>query len=188
MQAAFKIENIIPSSIFGKGIPFPGVPKGDGKTWPNIQGLNQWSALGTKFYLPIAFNMLENGKKKITQLPWEPTMSINVQKTIVETVLAGNTRRGTVKELINTQDYVINISGLCLDETRNGYPTGQVELLKTIFEYEGSMEIVSYLTDLFEIKNVVVKGFSLPTIKGTPYAQPFTIDLVSDEDFILTMV
>jgi hypothetical protein len=181
MQAVFKIENLIPSSVFGRGLPFPGLPKGDGKTFPAASGLNHFSPLGTRYYMPVGF--LINGS--VLQLPWEPSMSISVQKTIVETAMAGNTRRGTIKELINTQDYVINLQGLCLDETRNGYPFLQVESIKKIFEYEGSIEIISALTDMLGIKNVVIKSWSIPEQIGRPYSQPFTIDMISDEDFLL---
>jgi hypothetical protein len=197
-QIPFKIENLLPASFYGRGLPFPEVPKkGAGtaigenfenlpeneRSWPNSYGLNQYSALGTKFYLPVGFKI----EGKLYQLPWEPSMTITGQKIIVKTQMAGNTRRGSVKELINTDDYIITLQGICLDHARKNYPFDQVDIIRTIFEYEGSIEIVSALTDLYNIKNVAVKSHSLPSHEGRPYSQPYTIELESDEDFILIL-
>lgn len=195
-QAAFKLENLLPASFGGVGLPFPAIPKKDkegsrqadfnslvvnGSVWPNSGDLNINGPLGVKFYLPVGFRI----EGQLYQLPWEPSMTIDFKKTIVKTSLAGNTRRGTVKELINEDDLSITIQGICYDETRKGYPADQVEILKTIWNYQGSIEIVSMLTAFYEIKNVVVETKSLPAISGRPFSQPFTFTLLSDEDFLL---
>lgn len=205
----FKIENLIPSSVFGAGLPvyvggnntiqvdgnYSGIQQNaDILVSDNVQGLgiktnggfsirelNKISALGYRFIMPVGFKI----DGKLYQLPWEPVMSISSKKTIVETPLSGNTRRGTVKEIINAEDYEISLSGICYDHTHTGYPIDQVELLKTLDDYLGSMEIISGLTDLFDIKKVVVKSLSLPAMQGKPYAQNYGMELVSDEDFIL---
>ncbi|NJM14009.1 MAG: hypothetical protein HC896_00250 [Bacteroidales bacterium] len=119
------------------------------------------------------------------QLPNEPAMTITSSKTIIETALAGNTRRGMVKEIINADDYKITLEGICTDDQKRGYPADQVEMLKDLDNYEGTLQIKSYLTELFEINNVIIKSLSLRPAPGMPYMQPFSIELVSDEDFIL---
>jgi hypothetical protein len=180
MQAAFKIENLIPASFGGRGIPFWGLPNNE-KQWPDNFGLEQFSALGTKFYLPIGFIIA--GEQ--LQLPWEPSMTVDLKKNIVKTELTGNTRKGSVKELINIDDFIITIQGICYDHQRKSYPFEQVKVLKKIFEYKGSIEIISGLTSLLEIKYVVAESLSLPAINGRPYSQPYTLSLISDEDFLL---
>lgn len=194
-QAAFKLENLLPASFGGVGIPFPGIPRNEkgeaqvdfnniskkGSTWPNSGELNINGPMGVKFYLPVGFKI----DGQLIQLPWEPSMTIDFKKTIVKTSLAGNTRRGSVKELINEDDIQITLQGLCYDETKKGYPADQVEILRTIWNYHGSIEIVSMLTAQYEIKNVVVETKSLPAVTGRPYSQPYMFTLLSDEDFML---
>jgi hypothetical protein len=196
--ALFKLENLLPASFGGVGLPFPGIPRdqkgaaqGDfntpeanGRVWPNSGDLNiNGPTIGIKYYLPVGFRI--EGIKEIVQLPWEPSMTIEFKKTIIKTSLAGNTRRGTVKELINEDDLSITIQGLCYDHTHKGYPEDQVKILKTIWDYQGSIEIVSMLTAFYEIKNVVLETKSLPAITGRPYSQPYSFTLLSDEDFLL---
>ncbi|HLO59061.1 MAG TPA: DUF6046 domain-containing protein [Bacteroidales bacterium] len=194
--ALFKLENLFPASFGGVGVPFPGIPrKGSGSTqvevnplnkssvsWPDSGELNiQGPAFGVKYYLPVGFRI----EGKLLQLPLEPSMTLDFKNNIIKTSLAGNTKRGTVKELIGEDDIAITIQGLCLDPTRKGYPTKQVEILKTIWNYKGSIEIVSMLTAFYEIKNVVLETKSLPAITGRPYSQPYSFTLLSDEDFLL---
>lgn len=206
----FKIENLIPSSFFGVGLPVlippdattintPSGTKVDGQKSSITQGdavgsilqntrvkssireLNTTSLLGYAFTMPVGFKI--NGT--LIQLPWEPIVSIDSSKIIKETPLAGNTRRGSVIEVINSTNYEINIAGHCYDNTHSGYPSAQVELLKTLDNYAGSIEIISELTDIFEITNVVIKKLSLPAMQGKPFVQNFTMQLISDEDFLL---
>ncbi len=197
MIQQFNIATLFPASFGGRGIPFPGIPAitpgnyigdefdaidSDTREWPELpEGLTQNSALGTKFYMPIGFKMAG----KYYQLPWEPSMTITTRTIIVKTPLAGNTRRGRVKELINEDDFILNIQGLCLDPEKKSYPVNQVEILKNLKAYKGSIEIKSLLADLFEIKNVVIEELQLPAVTGRPYSQPFLMTLSSDEDYIL---
>lgn len=197
MIQEFNIAALFSASFGGRGIPFPGIPANtpgnhigdefsdideDIREWPELpEGLTQYSALGTKFYMPIGFKM----EGKYYQLPWEPSLTITTRKIIVKTQLAGNTRRGSVKELINSDDYVLTIQGLCLDPEKKSYPVDQVQVLKDLNDYNGAIEIKSLLADLFEIKNVVIEELQFPAVIGRPYSQPFLMNLSSDEDYIL---
>ncbi len=198
MQAIFKIENYLPAAFMGRGLPFPGVPpkllteevgnkteqliEANAKEWPELpSGLTRNTVLGGKFYMPVGFKL----EGEVYQLPWEPSLTISTRKTIVKTALAGNTRRGTVKELINADDYSITIQGLCFDHTKKSYPFKDVEKLKKLYEYNGPVEILSALTRTLDITNVVIEDLQLPTVTGRPFSQPFILTLSSDEDFIL---
>ncbi len=195
-QAIFKLENLLPASFGGVGIPFPGIPgrenpgtpqeqfsalAASGRQWPNSGDLKTDGPLGVKFYLPVGFRI----EGKLIQLPWEPSLTLDFRKTIVKTPLAGNSWRGSIKELINEDDISINLQGLCLDPYKKGYPTDQVAILKEIWAYKGSIEIVSMLTAYYDIKNVVIESMSLPSVTGRPYSQPYSFTLLSDEDYIL---
>lgn len=192
---AFKIENLIPASFGGVGLPFPGIPRDDkgiaipgfnaietnGRKWPNSGDLTIEHVKGIKYYLPVGFRV----DGELLQLPLEPMMTLDFKKTIVKTSMAGSTRRGTVKELINDDDITITLQGICYDHTHNGYPEDQVRILKRIWEHKGSIQIISMLTELLEIKYVVVESHLLPGVTGHPFSQPYSFSLISDEDFIL---
>ncbi len=97
------------------------VKKGDDYSFDNIltdpvytDGLNHKGLMGIEFFMPVALNGY--------QLPLEPIISISGKKTIIETPLTGNTRRGTVKEIITTDDYEVKIRGIIINETANDYP------------------------------------------------------------------
>ena len=196
-KVTFNIETLLPATFGGRGIPFPGIPPRIGENhvasafndlpdnpleWPELpEGLNQYSALGTRFYLPLGLKM----EGQVYQLPWEPSMTISMRKTIVKTQLAGNTRRGSVKELINSDDVVMTVQGICFDHEKKGYPRDQVEMLQQLWAYNGSMEILSLLADIYEVKKVIIEDHQLIPNTGKPYTQPFIMTLISDEDFIL---
>ena len=59
-------------------------------------------------------------------------MSVSNSKNVVTTALQG--REGTIKEYVSAGDYVINIQGKLVSETKNQYPIEDVETLKTIIE------------------------------------------------------
>ena len=45
------------------------------------------------------------------QLPYEPLVTLSVQKNIVQTPLAGHQRAGAVKELVSTSDFSASDTG-----------------------------------------------------------------------------
>src|SRR4051812_38452355 len=64
-------------------------------------------AFGTEYYMPVTISYTEDDEAGIVKkwtLPY-PVITISSKKTIIETALTE--RRGTVKELINIQDYII---------------------------------------------------------------------------------
>ena len=150
-----------------------------------LYGLNGKTLKGVPLYMPTGF--LISGIPM--QLPNEPILTFSTRKTIVETPLAGNTRRGTVKELINCEDWEIKIQGICIDEERNGYPQLQVLAIKELFDYNGHVQILNYICQaLLEIRKVVFKSLSFSGVQGHPYSQAYEMTLVSDEDFMLLKV
>ena len=202
MRTEFVIEDL-KQMLFGyRGLPFP---QGDlstvAKLVPNAgevidsimrskspviasrdfqlpaDGLNHRNALGAVLFMPVSINGW--------QLPGEPYISMSSKKIIIETPLAGNTRRGSVKELINTGDYEIDIKGLIINHNADGYPFDEVGELRNLYELNVAVPITCALTDIFSVSRIVIKDITIPMMVGIQNAQAFELKCVSDEDFIL---
>ena len=158
-----------------------------------------WATNKTKFVLPslskIGAGLLLGGqyfqtlkvayKGEQFVFPNEPLISMSLAKTIVETATVGKERKGTVKEYINTEDYVLNIRGVCFNpDYPDEYPTDQVQELQRLFEINDSVEVVNNLfLELFGIKNLVLKNIEWNEMAGQQGLQVYTVNAVSDADF-----
>lgn len=162
-----------------------------------------WERNKTRFVLPSLsrigmalhnghpyFQTLKVADKKTGEqfvFPNEPLISLSLTKTIVETATVGKERRGTVKEYICTEDYELNIKGICINqepEKRDEYPTEQVQELQRLFEINDSLEVIEnpFLL-LFGVQNIVLKEISWEEMAGEQGLQKYTITAVSDQDF-----
>lgn len=158
-----------------------------------------WATNKTKFVLPslskIGAGLLLGGqyfqtlkvsyKGEQFVFPNEPLISMSLAKTIVETATVGKERKGTVKEYINTEDYVLNIRGVCVNpDYPDEYPTEQVQELQRLFEINDSVEVMNNLfLELFGIKNLVLKNIEWNEMAGQQGLQVYTVNAVSDSDF-----
>lgn len=127
-------------------------------------------SLGTPFFMPTKLDDI--------WLPNEPLITISGQNTIVKTVLTGV--KGSVKELINTDDYQIKIEGLIINETNDDYPEDLLRKIRTICEKRDSVKIENRLLTLFDIHLVAVENFSFPGIAGDQNIQAYSISCISD--------
>lgn len=150
---------------------------------PELSSLNEMRTgmLGTPIHMPVTINGLE--------LPNEPLVTITGEKKIIRTSLTGVknnaniVRRGTIKELINTNDYKIKITGrMVQDSGSNTYPTRVLGALKDLFETRSSVEIDSLLTGLFNIYRIAIVRINLPGEAGMLNNQFYEISAYSDED------
>ena len=173
-------------------------------------------ALGREYYMPVTItytdssqnNGLIGGDGSFTpgttnpggggtgiQTKWDlpyPVVSITSKKTIVETPLTG--RRGTVKELINIQDYEITVRGFIIGST-NEFPESDVTTLRTIYEQNAALSIQCPLTDIFLLRpdrsgsdQVVIRDLSFPAINGVKNVRAYQLRMVSDEPFSLVTI
>ena len=117
------------------------------------------------------------------RLPNEPLVTITAKKTIVETVVIGSERKGTVKEFISAGDYTIKIEGICIEPNIKEFPIGQVESIIELVEKHQALDISNDIADLFGISRVVIKDYGFGNMKGKPYSQSYYLLCVSDEDF-----
>jgi len=146
-------------------------------------------ALGTEYFLPVTITYNNGTSLQQWNLPY-PIISLSSRKTIIETPLTE--RRGTVKELINIQDYEITIKGFIISATADDFPENDVMTLRSVYEQNIALSIQCPLTDLFLIRpdrsgsdQVVIKELKLPAIAGVKHIRPYELLLVSDEPFNL---
>jgi hypothetical protein len=171
-------------------------------------------ALGQEYYMPVKITYPDDGETasgsigdagggssptiaapvgvlKNWNLPY-PVVSINSRKTIIETPLTE--RRGTVKELINIQDYEIIIKGFIIGTT-NEFPENDAKTLRTIYEQNMAVSIQCPLTDIFLVRPdrsgsdlVVIRELKFPPVIGIKNVRAYELRMVSDEPFNLISI
>ena len=191
--------------VFGyKGIPYPA-----GDLSPNLDPRGKVNALisGTKFsdqsgaiepfQLQGDFNPnSDNGVRLFMpikldgiQLQNEPLVELRGKNMIKRTELTGEHRegvtnkRGTVKELINIDDYKITIRGIVINDESEEYPEAAMRQIRKIVEARRSVSIECQLTNIFNITLMAIEDHSYPAVPGLQHAQGYEIVGDSDEDF-----
>ncbi|NDC42899.1 MAG: hypothetical protein EBZ77_15340 [Chitinophagia bacterium] len=142
-----------------------------------------------EYFLPVKLTYIDASQEtKELWLP-HPVLSVSVRKNVVETPLTE--RRGTVKEIINIQDYQIKIRGLALITTRD-FPEDAIADLREVFEAKRTVQISNAITDIFLLRterrssdDVLITSFALPETRGVKNVRAYEMDLVSDEPFNL---
>ncbi len=201
MAAQFDISSLFRQAFgLGRGVPydasrvnqqeFTKAPKfPDALSGDNLEGnefVNVRSAISAN--LPTGKPIFMPVKIGDFVLPNEPSISFVSRKNIVSTPLTGSTRRGTVKELINIEDWVITIRGIAINfDSKNFYPEDQVKGLNDLYNKNEALPIQCALTSLLGIYRVVIREFQLPEMVGIQHAQAYQFVLESDEDFILEL-
>ena len=148
---------------------------------PSLSKIGAGLLLGSQYFQTLKVSY--KGEQFV--FPNEPLISMSLAKTIVETATVGKERKGTVKEFINTEDYVLNIRGVCVNpDYPDEYPTEQVQELQRLFEINDSVEVMNNLfLELFGIKNLVLKNIEWNEMAGQQGLQVYTVNAVSDSDF-----
>ena len=153
-------------------------------------------AYGREYFLPASIYYTDaNGASKSIDLPL-PVITIQASKTIVETPLVE--RHGSVKEIINTDDIIINIRGVIVHPD-NWFPEDDItKVYNVAFIPQQTVSIKNALTDIFlqalpgfdnaKGGGVVVKSLKFPAVTGCIGTKPYEIELVSDFIFDLENV
>lgn len=189
-MAEFDINELYQRRFGFVAPPFPqgGIP--DPKNlipFKKLSGLfNRDSMLGAELRMPMALTI--PGREKY-QFPNEPIISLRGANDVAITTLNRGGKRGNVKELINLEDYKINIRGLIYNQEANDYPEQIVSSIREILEHPGSLQMDCLFTRLFNISLVTVLDFSFPREEETAFRiQEYEINLISDEDFELELI
>lgn len=187
MISQFDIRDLV-SRAFGDYISLPHpafVREGILKKSLSLPGKHTLSEIlsgARPYFMTLSFRY----KGKSYDLPNEPLVALSLKKTIVETATLGKYRKGKVKEYITTEDYNINIRGVCInEESPEDYPAEQVKQIKDLFELNDAVEVAgNAFFELFGIERVVLKDLNIAEMPGSPNLQKYSIAAVSDVDFL----
>jgi len=179
----FDLSTLWQLSFGYKGLPFPAALLGSnlpGLSGPGARQRKHSEITGSPYYTQLANGRLafmpvwlDNNLLPITRL------SISKRKIIKETSLTA--RRGSAKELIRSDDYLITIQGLAFGADKQ-YPEAEISMLKRLADQNRSINIRSVITDLFLEANdqVVITHISVPPAQSE-HIQPWELQLLSDE-------
>lgn len=134
---------------------------------------------GLEYYMPVKLGGLELH---------HPVVRMQCRKTIISTPLVE--RQGTVKELINIDDWDINIKGIILLK-EDRYPEDEIIALRDLWNRNEALPIECPITDIFldipgqGFADVVIKNITFPEVRGVMNARAYEISLESDSIFSL---
>lgn len=177
MANEFDIKKAVLQGAGYVGLPFPKLGFDDFLFDPKLLGnaILGKNVLGRPYFMDVVIDGV--------RLPNEPLVTINAKKTIVETVVIGSERKGTVKEFITAGDYHIKIEGLCIKPNTKEYPQDQVESVIALASKNEALDFTNELAQLFGINRLVIKDYGFGNMQGMPYSQTYYLTCVSDEDF-----
>jgi len=173
-------------TVFGyRALPYPTLTS-DLRNWRPTPG-KQLSILGEVLYkkepggaeafCPVLISKIVNGKAvKKYSLPFS-TISMTMSKRIEKTALIG--RRGTVKELIQVEDYKFTIRGVVMGED---LPEEGLLELNELFNLNEPVALENAFTAIFlqSDNSVVIESIDFPDMKGITGAQAYSIEVISD--------
>lgn len=192
----FNIAKVLVSALGYKGLPYPGVWFPSGKITgkePEYQYegqakgvrthsdlgsvLRKQDAQGRYYFMPV---VLEH-KGKEYEIP-NSVISFTGKKNIVETAMVG--RKGSVKELINIDDYEISIQGVVQSDD---FPEAELVELNELYNINESVILKCALTNVFleEDDKVVIKSLDVSDMKGTDSFVIIKMSLITDRNFEL---
>ena len=139
-----------------------------------------------EYFMPVVLNGVSL---------WFPVISvIELNRQVVETDMVE--RSGSVKEIISTDDLVINIKGLIVG-VNNQWPEDEFTQLCSLFAINRSVEIKSVITNIAFNKAfgqmeqdkhmVVIKRVPITPKVGVKHVIPYELNLVSDTIFELEL-
>lgn len=173
------------AAVFGyRALPFPQgqlnnlVPDVDEKISKLGAVLYKKDSKGREAFCPITLTRVQNGKiVKKYELPYS-TVAIQLRKNIVKTALPG--RRGSVKELIQIEDYQFTINGVILTDSE--LPESELMDINELFNINEPLKLENAFTDIFlqADNSVIIESIDLPDMKGISGAQAYSITISSD--------
>lgn len=118
------------------------------------------NSLGNLMYMPITLTRVGSSGVVLENT----VISMTCEKTIIETPLVN--RRGTVKEEISINDWIVDVKGIVIGE--KDYPETEVERLKELFNESQALKINNVLTSIFldGQEKVVIKSLKIEDNRG----------------------
>jgi len=128
---------------------------------------------GREAFCPVTIRY----KGKAYELPYS-TIGVQLQKNIQQTALPG--RNGSVKELIQVEDYRFTINGVILSD--DDLPEDFLMSLNELFLINEPVKLENAFAEIFisQDNSVVIENMVFPDMKGISRAQAYSISLLSD--------
>lgn len=167
---------------FQKAEEFPELPEFDSVDQNTFYGLQKSlgavDLLGRPIFMPTSMDGI--------LLPNEPLIQIDGGYNLVRTTMVGSTgNQGTVKELMQRDDYKISIRGIIINQkSAKNFPEDDFANLHKICVKGQRMTIDNAMCALLGIYDVVIENFSFPHTPSQN-AQAYEINMWSDELFQL---
>ncbi|WP_407479981.1 DUF6046 domain-containing protein [Elizabethkingia anophelis] len=108
------------------------------------------------------------------------TTAVNLTKTVIRTAVSE--RKGTVKEMVNVDDYKFTVRGFLIGKNRR-VPEGGIQTLKELFESTKPVTMHGGYPEMFldETCQVVISTLEFPETQGTQHwIRPFIMTIESD--------
>lgn len=109
--------------------------------------------------------------------------NVSREKNIVSTEIQG--RDGSIKELIASKDYQINISGYLVSNQINVAPIELKNTLIQICNAKIAVEVVSSFLNDFGIYSMVIQSYQMAEVQGKRSLIEFSLSCLSDLPFDL---
>lgn len=141
--------------------------------------------MGTAYFMPVSFEL--NGVAYA--LPNEPMVTLRLSKTIVKTAVAGSGSRSSVKELIGFEDVKIQIDGIAVNQQDpENWPEQHLATLMKIYKARTALKINCKLCELVGVSLVVIEALDIKPQAGYQGSFPYSLQLISDEDYAYTLL
>ena len=155
--------------------------------------IGRMSYLGTPVVFPITFSggkyQTYNNAGEITtedfrefELPVATLVNFRRPKIIRKTKIPGS--KGTVKELYGSDDWLIDIRGICLADPSHAWAKTAMQQHEALVNFDRIFDSINLSGVLFEKKSIhklVIDDISFTQLPGKPKIMPFTIRASSDE-------
>lgn len=157
------------------GMPYPAQYKGDAN-YTDFESIytEALDIIGKPLFMPTKLGEV--------WLPNAPVINVTAQKRIVQTPVTG--RRFTVKEIIHTEDYRVNIKGVAVNNKTNDFPYDIIGEIHSLFELNERLQIRNPIVDLLGFYAVVIESLNITPIAGVQNACGYEMNVLSDDDFI----
>lgn len=136
-----------------------------------------------EFYLPVNLGGVDL---------FFPVISVRQRKSIVKTPMVE--RKGSVNEIINTDDVEIVIRGIIV-RPDNFFPAEEMNQLNDLFNRNESLSIFNAITDIVlknddgsDASKVIITSLEFPPVVGKKGQKPYEIICTSDLIFRLEIV